>query len=80
MTKGIAELIAELGNENINYQVINQSIINIEDKKKTNDTEITFATNELSASDVAFGQGKTGLILWVDADMLEQAVNKINEG
>lgn len=65
---GLLELIKLIGEDNIKVQAVNNSIVNIKDKKRTQDTEITIATNELSANDVANDNGKVGLVVWIGRD------------
>lgn len=62
---GLIELIKLIGEDNVKVQGVNNSIVKIQDKKRTNDTEVTIATNEINANDIAVGSGRVGLIVWI---------------
>lgn len=59
--------------ENVKVQLLAESLVNIKDKKKTQDTEITFATNEVNADSWMKGR-KTAIIVWVDIDEFNAAI------
>lgn len=72
---GLLELIKMIGEDNIKVQAVNSSVVNVKDKKRTNDTEITIATNELSANDVMTNNGKVGLIVWISRNDYNKHLN-----
>ena len=59
---------------NVKVQYLSDSLVNIKDKKKTQDTEITFATNEVNTNSW-LNERKTALIIWVDIDEFNKALN-----
>tara|TARA_R110000851_G_scaffold321887_1_gene487588 strand:- start:1550 stop:1783 length:234 start_codon:yes stop_codon:yes gene_type:complete len=77
MSKTILDLLDAVGVDNIEYQTLNNSLINAKQKKKN--TELTFATNQITATDVALGTGKRAIIIWVDSDLLSDAYDKVSE-
>lgn len=60
--------------ENVTVQFLNQSLVKVTDKKRTNDTEVTFATSENNANGIYSGSGKTAIIVWVDKDEFNSAM------
>lgn len=74
-SKGICELIAEIGNESVTYQIVNNSISNI--KKKRDCTEVSFLTNEFTPNDVMANSGKIGIVVWVSREDYTAARNNI---
>ena len=65
---GLLELIRSIGEGNIKVQAVNNSVVNIKDKKRTKDTEVTIATNEINANDIATNKGRVGLIVWISRE------------
>lgn len=66
----ISELIAHVGDANIQVQRVDD-FIRAEYKKKTDDVEITFATNQISVYELMRHNGaKHGLIIWLPRDKL----------
>jgi len=59
---------------NVKVQYLAESLVNIKDKKRTQDTEITFATTEVDTQSWLKGN-KTALIIWVDRDEFNEALN-----
>ena len=52
-------------------------MVKVADKKRTNDTEITFATCEVDCN--SFGRGnKAGIVIWVGKDEYNKAIQKLN--
>lgn len=70
LSKALSEI-----EENVTVQYLSTSIVNIKDKKKTKDTEITFATNEVNADSWLKGK-KTAIIVWVDIEEFNAAISK----
>ena len=64
----ILQLIEQIGVDNVNVQSVQTATVKIADKKRTKDTEITIATNEINANDYATNTGKVGLIIWLDGE------------
>lgn len=65
----IIELLNKVGIENVKVQPLNTSLTNSRETKHK-DTELTFATNQLSTTDVAMGTGPIGLVLWIPRDKM----------
>ena len=70
LSKALAEI-----EENVTVQYLSTALVNIKDKKRTGDTEITFATGEVSADSWLKGN-KTAIIVWVDRDEFNAAISK----
>jgi hypothetical protein len=70
LSKALAEI-----EENVTVQYLSTSIVNIKDKKRTKDTEITFATDEVTCDSWMNGK-KTAIIVWVDIDQFNAAIIK----
>lgn len=64
-------MINHVGEDNIKVDILRHNLKKISSKQ--NMTSITFTTHEsnLSADDVAKNKGKVGLVLWLDADAVE---------
>lgn len=69
----ILKALEVVGADNISYQYLNNCFVKAKANKKHNDTEVTFCTNV----DVLNDSGKVGLIIWVDADKLQSAVDEV---
>ena len=67
--------ILEKMNNNVKIQFIHDSIVASKDKKRTGDTEITFATQETNTTEIHSGNGKVGMVIWFDKDEYNAAVN-----
>ena len=72
----ITKVLNLIGDDNIEYQNVENSSTHMKLNKKHGDCEITFATSHNLLS----GCGKTGLVVWVDTDKLNDAVKKVKEG
>ena len=70
LSKALAEI-----EENVTVQYLSTALVNIKDKKKTKDTEITFATSEVNTQSWMTGK-KTAIIVWVDIDEFNEAIIK----
>lgn len=66
MSKTIIDLIDYAGIDDVTVQFIDTSIVKANDKKRTKDCELTFATGEVSANDIANESGRFGVVVWVD--------------
>jgi len=73
MEPGIAELITELGNDNLEYQLLSQSIVKFKLNKKHGDHEITFVSGREKID-----SGKQAIIIWCDKEEIEKALVKVN--
>lgn len=74
----IGDILKGLKSE-IPMQFIHDAIVNIKDKKRTCDTEITFATQEMTANDFRCGGDKVGVILWVSREEYNESITKLNK-
>jgi len=70
LSKALAEI-----EENVTVQYLSTAFVSIKDKKRTKDTEITFATNEVNTDSWMNGK-KTAIIIWVDIDEFNKAITK----
>lgn len=70
----LTKVLNIIGDDNIEYQNVENSAVKMKLNKKHNCCEITFATNH----DLLNGCGKTGLVVWVDSDKLADAVSQVN--
>lgn len=61
---------------NVTVQYLSTSLVNIKDKKRTKDTEITFATGEVTTDSWINGD-KTALIVWVDRNEFNKAISEV---
>lgn len=75
----LSEIIGKI-EENVNVQFLSASLVKSVDKKKTKDTEVTFATTENNTNGIYSNQGKEAIIVWVDRDEFNNAMNDINKG
>lgn len=72
---GFIELLSKIGNENIEYQMLTNSITSIKQTKKH--AKVEFITNAITASDIALDTAKKGIIIWVDGEILKIALSEI---
>ena len=56
-------------------QYLTESFVSSKDKKRTQDTEVTFSTTEVDCNTLMHGK-KTALIVWVDKDEFNAAINE----
>ena len=71
----LSDILKEM-NDDVKVQFLSQSVVRFADKKRTKDTEITFATNEVDCN--SFGCGnKSGIVIWVDNDKYNAAIEKL---
>lgn len=73
----LSEVIARI-EDNVTVQFLTQSLVKSVDKKRTQDTEVTFATAENNTQGIHSGTGKTAIIVWVDRDEFNKAMTDIN--
>lgn len=74
----LTDILKKIGDESITLQFLGDSTVNIKDKKRTKDTEITFATSVVDCNSFIDG-GKAGIVLWVDKNEYNSAVAKLNQ-
>lgn len=74
----LSEILSEI-EDNVKVQFLAESMVKSMDNKRTRDTEVTFSTKENNTSGLYSGEGKTALIVWVDRDEFNQAMQKCNE-
>lgn len=73
---GILSQLSEIGEDKINVQFVSNAMISAKDKKRTKDTEITFATNETNTNELINNTGKVGVILWLNREDVERVNGK----
>ena len=73
---GLLEFLTSIGEDNIRLQFVNNSFIYAKDKKRTQDTEITFATAETNTNELINDTGKVGIVVWVDRDDYNKVMDK----
>ncbi|AKO61075.1 hypothetical protein AXI76_gp174 [Pseudoalteromonas phage H101] len=71
---GILELLSKVGEDNLRLQFINNSVIDVKDKKVTKDTEITFATAEVNTNQLVNDTGKVGIVVWIDREDYNKSI------
>lgn len=73
----LSDILKEM-NDDFRVQFLSESVVKVTDKKQTKDTEITFATAEVDCNSFARG-GKSGIVIWVDNDNYNAAIEKLNK-
>ena len=68
----LTDLLTTIGDDNLSVQLIDIATINVKDKQ--NDTEITFATQEINANNLLTQNGKVGIVVWCNRDDYENAI------
>lgn len=74
----IIDLLAAIGSENIRFQVLQDSLLDIKAKKEGSD--VTFCTNAISPADIFANTGPKGLIIWVDRDLMSKRLEELKSG
>lgn len=68
----LSELINHVGDENIKVQYVDH-FITAKNKKKTKDTEVTFATKETTVDELMGRRPRNlGLIIWLPMDKISK--------
>lgn len=75
---GISEALAIVGDENIRLQNIRSCALHSKDNDVAGDTDITFRTDQINSTDLVSGNGKVGIIVWVDKDAMDKAIEEVN--
>lgn len=68
----LTELLAEIGDENLQYQNLDEALIKA-DYKKGSGTKVTFGTENICHPD---GFVKLGLVVWLDRAKVNSILNK----
>jgi hypothetical protein len=71
---GILELLSKVGEDKLRLQFINNSLIDAKDKKVTQDTEITFATAEVTTTQLVNDTGKVGIVVWMNREDYNKSI------
>jgi len=71
----LSDILNEMNNE-CTVQFLNSSVVNVVDKKRTKDTELTFATSEITCN--SFDGDKVGIVVWLSRDKYNDAVKNLN--
>jgi hypothetical protein len=69
----LTNLLKEIGDDNIEYQMIEKSLLKAKKSKRHGDIELTIVTDK----DIINGCGKVGIVLWIDKNKLESELNKV---
>jgi hypothetical protein len=72
----LSELITEIGDDNVTVQPLHQCMIS--QNYINGATTIRFGTNVLGPFDMV-GEKKTALVVWMDVDDFNTALNKLKE-
>jgi hypothetical protein len=70
---GLTDLIAEIGDDNIEFQQLSQCMLGFKSSKKHGDCEVRFATGRDKID-----SGKEAVVIWVDKDVFHSALAKVN--
>ncbi|MCZ0752545.1 hypothetical protein [Aeromonas enteropelogenes] len=74
----ITDLLTAIGSDNIKFQYLATCMEGIKGAKGRN--LITFGTDALTPSDVVLNTGPSGLIIWVEGDLIRQSLSDIKSG
>lgn len=77
MMAHIADILKEM-KADILVQFLNECTVKVVDKKRTADTEITFATNTINCNEFYSDTDKTGIVLWVSKKEYNEVISKLN--
>ncbi|AUR83638.1 hypothetical protein NVP1038O_28 [Vibrio phage 1.038.O._10N.286.51.C2] len=64
--------------ENVSVQFLSQSLVKCVDKKRTKDTEVTFATADNDTNGILSSSGKEAIIVWVDRGEFNRAMSELS--
>ncbi|MGL5529073.1 MAG: hypothetical protein ACRDCI_12010 [Plesiomonas shigelloides] len=73
---GLVELFSEIGNDNLEYQNLISAMEKIT-KTKDGASRIQFLTESITPNDVMSGDGKVGIVVWVDRDKFQSALDVV---
>ena len=71
---GLTDLIGAIGDERIEFQLLNTSYKSMRLNAKHKDAEVTFITSEQNLE-----QGKEAIIVWVDRDVLNDELERLKK-
>ena len=77
MNMNIVEFLDEVGHTKLQFQLLQNAMTNITSVR--GGSKITFMTAQLSPAHVATHTGKVGMVVWVDREDYERAMQKVNE-
>lgn len=75
MAIGITELMNAIGDDRIEFQLLDNCMTNI--RSANQHATISFKTDAFSATDAATGGGKMAFIVWVDRDVVSAEMKKL---
>ncbi|UVD32296.1 hypothetical protein [Vibrio phage vB_VaM_H2] len=73
----LSEILKEM-NDDVRLQFLGDCTVKVQDKKRTMDTEITFATGEVNCNSF-YNNEKAGIVIWVDPEKYNEAIKKLNK-
>ena len=74
----LSELLKIVGDENMQFQMLHDCMINIEQRsRKKGGNKISFVTNGLNPTDVMNGTGNVGVVVWIPRDKWIEATKNI---
>jgi hypothetical protein len=73
----LSEILKEM-NDNVKVQILRDSIVKVVDKKRTADTEVTFATNEINCNSI--DGDKVGVVIWFSKEEYNMAIKNLMTG
>ena len=76
MSKTLTSALSSIGDDKLKFQLISNSLVKSVDKKKTKDTEVTFATSEANTTQIYNNSGKVGIVVWVEKSDWECELSK----
>lgn len=74
----LSELLRKVGDENLSFQMLNQCMTTITERKNKV-CKVTFETTQLCPGDIVLGEGNVGIVVWVPRDKWEKAVKALEE-
>lgn len=73
----LSELIAAVGDENVAFQMLSESIHGTQKAGKGSTTHITFSTNQTTLMDLISPRSpKVGIVVWLPRDKMHEAVKR----
>ncbi|ARM00527.1 MULTISPECIES: hypothetical protein [pseudomallei group] len=73
----LTEFFAEIGNDHLRFQLLEQSMTDIRAMRRG--TLVSFATDAITTAEATLGAGRVGLIVWADRAAYERAAAKANQ-
>lgn len=78
ITVSITELLQAVGSENIRFQSLSTAMEKA--SLKNGVTVISFATDAISPTDFVMGGGPSGIVVWVDQQLLRERLEELKQG